>query len=108
MIRFEKSSNNPGPTSPSPATTLLTQWYTNAAAAPSYYFGWYDGPAATRTFTDPVASANGMGVQIALIDSSVSTSPTVSVWDGTSEVTGCTVSVWNGISEVAGSTVEIV
>lgn len=108
VIRFEKSSDNPGPALPSPAATLLTQWYTNAAAALSYYFEWYDGPAATITFTDPVASANGTGVQIALIDSSVSTSPTVSVWDGTSEVTGCTVSVWSGTCEVAGSTVEIV
>ncbi len=109
VLRFEKSTNNPGPAAVSPPLTTLAQWYSNAAAAQSYYVGWYQGPGVTRTFTDSVSSGNGMGVQIAITEP-VTVAPTykISVWDGTTEITNATASLWDGTDEVAITSVETV
>lgn len=100
VIRLEKATNNPGPSSASPTTTLRAESYSNASAAPSVWVGDTD-TAGTRTFTDPVASGNGLGVQVPISPSSAPVGdPKVSVWDGATEVTGCTVSVWDGSTEI--------
>lgn len=106
VIRLEKSTNNPGPTVVSPATTMRAESYSNASAAPSIWVG--DTTAAgDRTFTDPVSSGNGLGVQVPITGSTPSGEPTVSVWDGAAEVTGCTMTVWDGTTEVPAADIII-
>jgi hypothetical protein len=96
VVRCEKSTNNPGPATVLPATSLRQQSYGNGTSAPSIWVGDYAAPAADRTFTDPIASANGMGVQIPVMDSALGY--TISVWDGTTELPA-TLKVWDGTVE---------
>lgn len=96
VVRFEKSSNKSAGPSVSPATTERAVYVSGFTSAPSIWLGDYTGPGATRTFTDTVTSGNGCGVQVSLTDAAAS----VSVWDGSSEISGCTLSVWDGSSEV--------
>jgi hypothetical protein len=95
VIRCEKATNNPGPATASPLTTLRAESYGNATSSPSIWIGDYVAPKADRVFTDPVASANGMGVQLPVIDSVVGTTYTVTVWNGTVEQPA-TMSYWDG------------
>jgi hypothetical protein len=76
-------------------TTLRAESYGNATSSPSIWIGDYVAPKADRVFTDPVASANGMGVQLPVIDSVVGTTYTVTVWNGTVEQPA-TMSYWDG------------
>lgn len=99
VVRLEKSTNNPGPSSVAPATNMRAQSYSNASAAPSVWIGDTT-TAGARTFTDPVSSGNGLGVQVALIDDAAPPADiSVSVWDGATEITGCTLSIWDGTTE---------
>ena len=100
VVRLDKAPSNPGPSSVSPATTRDGYYFPNNSGRGSIWVGEYTGTAADRTFTDTVASGNGAGVQIPVIESAPA-SPTVSLWDGATEITGCTFSVWDGATEVA-------
>lgn len=102
VIRVEKSTNNPGPAVAAPAVTTRMSRYPNNTSWPSLVMAEYVAPAADVVFTDPIATANGVGIQIPILDAVVADASigTVSVWDGTTEITGCVASYWDGTTEV--------
>lgn len=102
VVRFEKSSSKTAGPYVSPATNQRESYWSSGSSSPSVWIGDYTGPGGDRTFTDTVTSGNGCGIQVSLTAAAAPPADhTVSVWDGSSEVTGCTVSVWDGSSEVA-------
>lgn len=108
VFSLTKHSGNPQTfTSDSPSTTTLVNAILSGGGVPAIHIGVFTSSSTNVTSTWGVASTNGVGAQVA-VTQSTPTNPTVSVWNGTSEITGCTVSVWNGTSEVTGSTVSSV
>lgn len=100
VVQLEKASSNPGSPTVAPATTLLAQNFQNAAAAPSSWAGSYQvaGTAADRTLTNPVASANALGVQVPVIAAPPPSGIAISLWDGAAEVPVTLAGVWDGTS----------
>lgn len=107
VIRLEKSTGNNGPATSSPTVTQRQTYFSGGTASPSIVLAETTTTNQDVTFTDPVSSGNGVGMQLPLLAGSTPPAgPTVSVWDGTTEITGCTVSVWDGSTETAGVTIE--
>lgn len=75
VISMDKVTNETGLTSVVPTTTQDAAYFTNATSAPSIYIGHYSGTAADRTITYPIASANGLGIQLALVDTASTATP---------------------------------
>ena len=108
VVRFEKSTGKTASPTVSPTTTERTSYWTSGSASPSIWIGDYAGPGVDRLFTDTVASGNGCGIQLSLVENGTSKGPSVSVYFGGSEITNCSVSIWNGTTEVPASSVEII
>ena len=100
VARLEKSTGNSGPVTSSPSVTQR-QTYLNAGTAnPSVVLAETSVSSQDVTFTDPVSSGNGVGMQLPLrAGTTPPPAPTVSVWDGTTEITGATMTVWDGANE---------
>lgn len=86
--------------------------YTSVSSAPTpstkivYISNPTSGVAIGPAFTESGGSSQGYGA-CTLALKTLSASPTVSIWNGSSEVTGCTMTTWDGTTEHAIGSIAI-